>query len=47
MKSCSPFTAENQYEPPRYWLFGARSDEDIHPSGVGMYKRVQHGNQRE
>ena len=44
---CSPFTAENHYEPPRYSLFGARPDDDTHPSGVGMYKQVEHGNQGE
>ena len=44
---CPPFTAENHYEPPRYSLFGARPDDDTHPSGVGMYKRVEHGDQGE
>jgi len=44
---CSPFTAENHYEPPRYSLFGARPDEDVHPSGVGVYKRVEHDSERE
>jgi len=42
---CSPFTAENHYEPARYSLFGGR--DDTHPSGVGMYERVEHEKKRD
>jgi hypothetical protein len=36
---CSPFTAENHYEPPRYSLFKGR--DDSHPPGVGWYRRIE------
>lgn len=40
---CSPFTAENHYEPPRCTLFGGRDDTE--PPGVGLYRRIEHPSQ--
>jgi hypothetical protein len=33
---CEPFTAENHYEPARYWMYRAAG----HPPGVGPVERV-------
>lgn len=33
---CEPFTAENHYEPPRYWMWHVSG----HPAGIGPVERI-------
>lgn len=38
-KFCSPFTAENHFEPPRFGFYKI-SAVDMHPPGIGRYENV-------
>jgi hypothetical protein len=38
-KFCAPWTAENHFEPPRFWFYKI-GPLDMHPPGVGNYKNV-------
>jgi hypothetical protein len=38
-KFCSPFTAENHFEPPRFGFYKIGA-VDMHPPGVGKYENV-------
>jgi hypothetical protein len=38
-KFCSPFTAENHFEPPRFGFYKIGA-VDMHPPGIGRYENV-------